>query len=53
MEEEETIETLREAMDGLFGIVQTHSVILARILATLKHVGIEVGIDLLSDTTKH
>jgi hypothetical protein len=53
MDEEETIETLREAMDGLFGIVRTHSMILARILATLKHVGIDVGIDLLDDTTKH
>lgn len=53
MDEEETIETLREAMDGLFGIVQSQSIILARILATLKHVGIDVGIDLLSDTTRH
>ena len=53
MDEEETVETLGEAVDGLFGIARTHSMILARIVATLKHVGIDVGIDLLDDTTKH
>ena len=53
MEEEETIETLREAMEGLFGIVRAHSMMLARIITILKDVGIDVGIDLLEDTTKH
>ena len=53
MDEEETLETLHEAVNGLFGLAQTHSMILARIVTTLKNVGLDIGIDLLDDTTKH
>ena len=52
-DEEETIESLAEAMQGIFHVLEAHAGLLVHIMRTLEGLGVKFNIDHTPQDTKH